>query len=499
MENSDNCPVVTPCPTGYIMCPDGTCSDHQLLCYLPPVCPPMSIRCLDGSCRDAENLEENRIALFGEKPEVEKCVLQKMEDKDEENISPPCSCSNKQYLFCGDQCSLECPFWRLHYEECMEKYNEILREECIDEYDFYPCPPLLINHDYISFSKHVCLSEAPVLCPDGSCVVMSGDCSDNTECLSEQIQCPDGTCSFSLADCPTPITCPSSRPFLCPDNTCHSSQDDCVDLEKCPSDKPFRCPDTSCSATRYECPLSITCNSTAPIRCEDNQCYPNSPTVCTNIDTSQCPLGRYRCWDNTCRISKDLCSERTCPLHLPFMCDDSRCVASQEDCTSSCENSVACKLPIQLGESQQQYEIRCCDDMTLEECCDYPQSDEACEEGEVRCDDGVCRAEEECVNGVSCPPDYPYRCNNECVSDPIQCLAKPVCDNGWVRCSNGMCSPSYSECKIMNMRTTFCPYDRPVLCADHSCATTLEEVGFIICSSLVSCHRCMSFKSTLSL
>lgn len=358
----------------------------------------------------------------------------------------------------------------------MKQYNERLRSECIDEYDYYPCPRALIHSKVTFHSTHVCRTDTPILCPDGTCAIMSGDCAYNKECRNNQIQCPDGSCASTYEECGTPITCPSSRPFLCPDNTCHSSQDDCVDLERCPDDKPFRCPDTSCAATRYECPLELHCNSTAPIRCQDNQCYPNSPTVCENIDYSQCPLGKYRCWDNTCRISSDLCSQRTCPLYLPHMCADGKCVFSESECNASCENSMVCKLPIQLGENQQRYEIRCCGDLSLDDCCNYPQTDTVCTEGLVRCNDGECRPAEDCVNGVSCPPDYPYRCNNECVSDPLQCLEKPLCQDGWVRCANGFCSPTYGECKLSNIRTDFCPFDRPVLCADGSCVRTLQEV-----------------------
>ena len=358
----------------------------------------------------------------------------------------------------------------------MEEFTESLRIKCIDEYDYYPCSSLLIQSNQISYNNHVCRFDKPILCPDGTCVVMSGDCNENKECLYEQIQCPDGTCASSFNDCGTPITCPSSRPFLCPDNTCHSSQDDCVDLEKCPSSKPFRCPDTSCSATRYGCPLEMHCNATAPIRCEDNQCYPYSSDVCENIDTTTCPLGRYRCWDNTCRISKEVCPKRTCPLYLPYTCDDGTCVMNLKDCSSSCENSVTCKLPLLPGDSTIQYEVRCCDSESLEECCDFPQIDTQCEEGLVRCYDGECREKEKCVNGMNCPFDLPYRCGNECVSDPIQCLEKPDCDNGWVRCKNGMCASSYGNCRNINIRIDYCPYDRPVLCADGSCVVTLKEV-----------------------
>ena len=120
--------------------------------------------------------------------------------------------------------------------------------------------------------------------------------------------------------------------------------------------------------------------------------------------------------------------------------------------------------------------MRCCDNQTIEECCGFPQTDVVCQDGTVRCNDGECRQESECVNGVNCPPDYPYRCNNQCVSDPLQCLKKPTCDDGWVRCGNGMCSPTYNECKLIGLRSDFCPFDKPILCADSSCANTLEEV-----------------------
>ena len=356
----------------------------------------------------------------------------------------------------------------------------MLRSDCAEEADFYPCPAQLIESGSLAPSYRMCPSDNPILCPDGSCVSASGDCQDVESCLYDQIQCPDGTCSDSLENCGTRVTCPSSRPFLCPDSTCHANEADCVTFESCPSETPFRCPDTSCATSRANCPMGIHCNETAPILCDDFHCY-ESVEACEEVETSECPVGRVRCWDNTCRISQDLCPAHSCPLHAPFMCDNGQCVTDRSLCSEACESVMLCRLPPSLGSAAIAYETRCCDTSDYNVCCGYPQFEEDCLEGETRCGDGVCRRAEDCVNGVNCPPEYPYRCaGNTCVSDPLQCQNSPLCRDGWIRCPNGRCAPSYGDCMVSFARSEgLCPSDQPVQCADGQCRRTLEECGVL--------------------
>lgn len=362
----------------------------------------------------------------------------------------------------------------------MEEYAETLRVSCAEEADFYPCPIQLIDMDDIIISYRMCPSNNPILCPDGTCVSTSGDCMEVDSCLYNQIQCPDGTCTDSIQNCGTRVTCPSSRPFLCPDSTCRANEADCVSFESCPESTPFRCQDTSCATARTNCPMGIKCNATAPVLCEDLNCY-DSEEACEKVDTTNCPEGRVRCWDNTCRVSEDLCPTRGCPLHLPYMCDNGQCVADAASCPVTCESVMLCRIPPALGTSKVMYETRCCDSLDYDTCCGYPQFAESCPVGQTRCGDGVCRVQEECVNGVNCPPEYPYRCaGNICVSDPLQCLDTPSCLNGWVRCENGQCAPSYGDCVMITTRySDLCTEDQPVLCADGICHQTLQECDLL--------------------
>ena len=238
----------------------------------------------------------------------------------------------------------------------------------------------------------------------------------------------------------------------------------------------------------HESRLEIPCNpfnthshplgsADTPILCEDNNCYPNSDSPCEDI-TSSCSGTRVRCSDGSCRVSSSVCPEQTCPLHLPVRCEDGKCVSDESECVPSCENSYLCRKPSRLGELYPEYEIKCCDNLSHEECCLYPQNADACSEQEERCQDGVCRTKGQCVNGVNCPKEYPYRCvNEECVRDPSQCMANPVCRDGWVDCGNGLCAPSYGDCKLFLTRRNICEGDKPVMCADGTCASTLGMVS----------------------
>ena len=366
----------------------------------------------------------------------------------------------------------------------------MLRSDCAEEADFYPCPSQLIEAGSLAPSYRMCPTDSPILCPDGSCVSSSGDCRDVESCFYHQVQCPDGTCSNSMENCATRVTCPKSRPFLCPDSTCHANEADCVTFESCPSETPFRCPDTSCATSRANCPLGIHCNETAPILCDDFRCY-ESADACEKVNTNECPVGRVRCWDNTCRISQDLCPSHSCPLHVPYMCDNGQCVTDPSICSETCESVMLCKLPPKLGSATIEYETRCCDTSDYNACCGYPQFEEDCLEGEVRCGDGVCRKAEDCVNGVSCPPEYPYRCaGNTCVGDPLQCQNSPSCQDGWTRCPSGRCAPSYGDCMVSLARSDGqCPSDKPVQCSDGQCRRTLEE-----CSLLGPCPSAFPFR-----
>lgn len=367
----------------------------------------------------------------------------------------------------------------VYYQQCMEEYQEDLLKQCANEYAIYPCPSILLTEPPAVSDYFMCPSEMPILCPDGTCVSHFSDCLETEECGYKNIQCPDGTCADSLASCGTLITCPRSRPFLCEDRSCKTNEKDCVAIEHCPKETPYRCPDSSCVETRSLCPTGRVCPPSTPILCDDGQCYPDSPEVCENTSIRDCPQGRIRCWDNSCRVAEALCPERTCPPTLPFMCQNGQCVETEEDCPAVCRDTVLCLLPPQLGEDQPSYNVKCCNGLSRDECCGFPQTAEVCPENTVRCGDGVCRAASDCVNGSSCPADYPYRCsNNECVEDPVKCITQTKCGDGWVKCPTGLCAPSYGDCKLPLTRyPTYCPEGLPVVCADKTCVRTLDEVG----------------------
>ena len=361
----------------------------------------------------------------------------------------------------------------------MEDFQKSLAKECDREYNLYPCPSVLLTEPSVVSDYFMCPVDKPILCTDGTCSQHASDCSATDECSYNHIQCPDGTCAESLMDCGTMITCPTSRPFLCPDRSCKTSEKDCATLEHCPKDSPYRCPDGSCMLNRSLCPTGRVCPPATPVLCDDGQCYADEENVCERTSVSECPQGKIRCWDNTCRVAETLCPERTCTPALPYMCQNGQCVENEENCPAICRDSTLCLLPPRVGDSQPSYTTKCCNGLSRDECCGFPQTDEQCKEGMIRCGDGVCRKAEDCVNGNNCPMDYPYRCsNNQCVADPVECITLTECGDGWIRCPTGMCAPSYGDCILPLTRyLNQCPEEKPVICADKTCVRTLEEVG----------------------
>ena len=365
-----------------------------------------------------------------------------------------------------------------YYRICMEDYEQSLVEECASEAEFYPCPAVLMRETDVTQSTRMCPTFRPFLCPDGLCVRHSSDCKTIVPCGYGQIRCPDGTCANSVKSCGTMVTCPASRPILCEDLSCKMNEKDCVRMESCPSETPFRCPDTSCVKNHSECPAGRICDASTPILCDDGNCYPDEENVCENLDTKSCPRGRVRCWDNSCRVSLSLCPERYCSPSLPYMCQTGRCVTDPSICPVICEDATLCALPPQLGSDRFQYVVVCCNGLERDQCCGFPQTNEVCPEGEVRCPNGVCRREEECMNGYNCPKEYPYRCsNNKCVSDPMACMGLTSCGDGWVRCPAGTCAASYGDCRLLlTYYDGLCMQDKPIRCPDGNCAKTLLDV-----------------------
>ena len=119
----------------------------------------------------------------------------------------------------------------------------------------------------------------------------------------------------------------------------------------------------------------------------------------------------------------------------------------------------------------------------------YPNSDSPCEDitsscsgTRVRCSDGSCRVSSSVCPEQTCPLHLPVRCEDgKCVSDESECapscMANPVCRDGWVDCGNGLCAPSYGDCKLFLTRRNICEGDKPVMCADGTCASTLGMVS----------------------
>uniref|UniRef100_A0A7S3YVB0 PA14 domain-containing protein n=1 Tax=Lotharella globosa TaxID=91324 RepID=A0A7S3YVB0_9EUKA len=198
----------------------------------------------------------------------------------------------------------------------------------------YSCPDGTCVSDYSQCAgqhQDTC-SVDQVTCWDGSCASSTFNCS----CPSGTTRCPTGACE-PADQCPQPESCVGDRLYKCSGiEVCRQSADDCPTLRTCPYGY-LACPDGfSCARNYSEC-LDYT-PSACPNgfgTCPDGTCV-QSVEQCPTQPT--CPLGQYVCPDGSCKGDRSLCGELNgCEGSdtVTFRCQDNTCAVSAEMCPSS--------------------------------------------------------------------------------------------------------------------------------------------------------------------
>ena len=397
-------------------------------------------------------------------------------------------------------------------------------------------------------------------CSDNTCVKSASDCPDYVECPPfNPIRCGNGDCRKSLSDCPSLVKCPDNFPVLCNDGSCRASKNLCTipsEQTKCADKNKVRCPDGTCTDSKNLCPTLVTCpigyekcydgnckpkgtcftNTDAnyqvcdpktevlcqfdfscakdisscstgiicpvdkPVKCWDNSCrdsrescpaYQNCPSGLKSCPDGSCGIGEcgthitcsadapYRCFDNTCRRNPEDCpAQPSCPSETPILCWDGRCLAERGECLapSACETIYPVKCPNGLCSKSAS---------TCKEVMDCPSEF-------VRCKDGTCRKKLAYCPNEECPVNLPYKCKNglcvskeeycdkdngcpfyspnkcqdgSCVENIEECPKAPSCEKDEKLCDDGSCVPIKSVCPSING----CPVDTPFKCANGEC------------------------------
>ena len=197
VNNSQLCPSEMKCPSTWIKCPQGGCSQSQENCkfiqgYKKFVCPKNKpILCPDFEC-----------------------------------VSTFSSCK-KNYPICPPHKPYQC--WN---NECRKSFNE--------------CP-----------TEIKCPSNSPLLCSNGLCVKSINNCQEKKmeSCGLNKIRCFDGTCASSVELCPTHSYCGKDI-IKCWNGACMDSETKCISTDSlpiCSDDFPYRCPDGTCRQNQISC------------------------------------------------------------------------------------------------------------------------------------------------------------------------------------------------------------------------------------------------------
>ncbi len=452
VASKDACPAVQPCPsTNPYRCPaDGTCVRSIELCPTMVTCPPYRpVKCEGSSC----------VAALSD------CKATKAQ------LSCPAS-----YVRCpGGACApttADCPTtftcrkdqMRCPDGTCRANCNVVASSPAACPDGKVQCPESqsgVVCADNIGLCPSVrkCPRHRPVRCADASCASRTEDCPTVvTDSIPlTRVPCAGGFWASNAALCGTAVTCPPSSPVKCWDESCRVTDKDCPPERGCPSDKPFLCPDGSCQLSLWACSGTRCSDPANQVRCpaysSNRGCVANN-TACIDVfdlassPQIKCPFGQ-RCWDGSCASELRLCPARSCPKHLPVLCDTGACAANASQCPL--KNGCPFDLPIFCPDGL------CAASTTA---CPSVASLTACEGGRVRCaTDGSCRATQ-----AECDTVGPFGCST---STPVVCHDKSCAPN-----PTNLGSDTITACKDTSDAHNACPAQRPYRCPGGYCATS---------------------------
>ena len=467
-----------------IYCADGRCVSSLSECRPVFRCPPGRSRCGDGSCR----FDKNQCPLVEEvcpAPNNKRCsngaCVSSLDDCIIENGCPsnlPQRCDNSSICAGSESGCLQveanvilangCPF--------NKRYN------CNGTCSFEDCPMLKVQSEDCQKRNDSLTTK----CPDGSCNFNISMC---LSCPVGKVKCPEeNICRESKGDCLNSVNCPLKTPYRCADGSCvkPSDQNKCKPTIQCPLTTPYLCADGECEVKREACRVSLPCPAKKPFRCSDMSC---------SSSLTACPIGcpptaRIQCKSGACVDSVDDCT-LACQTDKPFRCATGECVTA---------NILCIDKSIRNGFKQSRLLIETASNI-----------DQRCSaEAPVFCSDGGCRTNCSIIPGCF-DTSKPFRCNSgECVSAKSECSKDAdlgVCATGNVRCPDGICRancPAFMGCPLSapfhcpsghcSQDEAGCKKDGVLLCADNLSVDKTSD-----CSSPIKTLKSESLKLTVSM
>ena len=443
----EDCPTGKTCPSGQVVCPDGSCQSG------PSFCPPefkcysefgLGTRCQDGTCR----------ASVSDCPTQTTCPVGYV-------LCEHGKCA-ASVTACGS--SVKCS---LNQTRCSDG-------SCRDS-------PLLCP------TGITCPADSPVRCPDGTCTVSISLCASPSPCPSTSVTCPDGSCAADFSFCPTAVTCPLVAPIRCPDGDCKPALSDCKLPPQCPTATPVRCPDGSCRGSTVDCPSHFACPSATPVRCLDSQCV-TSIDRCNPIANMTCPSGTIRCPGGECALSTQVCPTHVTCSGSTHLCPDGTCRITCPSDFKQCESKVACpqagaglNCAFKVSECPQGVvcpstaPVRCVDSSCAATASNCPTIPTTYRPDKVPCPDGSFESDSSnCGTPVTCVSDAPFKCwDDTCRKNPLDCPPTPKCtSDAPFLCPDGSCKTQLTDCRSTS---TDCGSNTPVRCPDGNCVDSLAS------------------------
>ena len=259
MNNSDGCSIGISCPKYRpFLCADGSCVEKAEFCKSFSECPNGQILCFDRTCVDINIGCEAHKKCPAKNPVLcpnGNCVSGIFECKEEK-----CPKSSPYYCVIGE-CSKN-PRECQKIEVKVENYDFMINIATVCKENEYTCldGTCRENSKDCPIYQGCTTSGESFKCLDGGCAANKNECSNKNDakffdCPNNLLLCEDGICrkNCSLVEY---NGCPNNAPLLCPNGKCVLQEIDCKSESACDStEKPFRCIDGDCKASLAECKM----------------------------------------------------------------------------------------------------------------------------------------------------------------------------------------------------------------------------------------------------
>jgi hypothetical protein len=344
-----------------------------------------------------------------------------------------------------------------------------------------------INLNGMSYYKTIEFSVLPLRCPYQLPIMCS-----NRKCVEEVIQCTNDIDTFNCKDPAMPFYCKVRNLWPCVSSL---SDCDCQDgYKRCkgmclPENMPNFCDNPIKNTCSRKLSKSLTVDTCQDGSCRTFSACPNPQACpvgykscinscvkatedCNNYLPPKCDENDVLCWDLSCANSIDLCpTGKTCNNPLSVVCPDGKCVTHE----SECPQPPLCVQPFSY----------LCPDFT----CKKSKSDclgkPVCMVGQALCEDNKCR--EDCSkNNLTCAHNM-YLCptGGLCVPNNLLCPTPVTCPKDFIKCPSGGCAKQFDQCNFQRTLSRIsCPLETPILCADLSCVSDMNE-----CSPVIQCPK----------